>query len=118
MNFLLEYDKFSAPRDIVITLPKSVTWSDYELELEKAAAGDIMSFKVANFPKTEAGCRCYVVHDGHVRGWMRIVGLSEKTFKCTTTGKQWSGKFVDRSGKFNEISEPVPMKGFQGFRYF
>lgn len=44
-------------------------------------------------------------------------GMSEKEFKCTTTGNVWKGKFIERSGKFYEI-EPILMKGFQGFRYY
>jgi hypothetical protein len=43
--------------------------------------------------------------------------MSEKNFDCTTTGKAWKGKFIERSGPFHKI-EPIQMKGFQGFRYF
>ena len=47
---------------------------------------------------------------------MKIVGLVKDDFNCTTTDKHWSGNFIQRSGKFNHIT-PIPMKGFQGFRY-
>ena len=40
-----------------------------------------------------------------------------KSFDCTTTGEHWEGKFIQRTGGFHKI-DPIPMKGFQGFRYF
>jgi hypothetical protein len=48
---------------------------------------------------------------------MKIVGMEEKEFTCSTTGNKLKGKFIMRSGKFNKI-EPIQMKGFQGFKYF
>lgn len=104
--------------DIVITIPKKIKWSDYEKELEKVRDGSqVINFKVRHFPKVNVGNKCYLVHDGYVRGWMEIVGLKEQEFTCTTTGKLWKGKFIQRSGSFNKIDK-VPMKGFQGFRYY
>ena len=47
---------------------------------------------------------------------MKIVGFEEKEFICQTTGKKWKGKFIQRSGPFNEI-DPIPMKSFRGFKY-
>lgn len=105
-------------KDIIVTLPKNIEWSDYTKELDAVRNGnEIMNFKVNAFPKTKIGNKCYVLHNGAIRGWMKIVGLSEKDFECTTTGKKWRGKFIERSGEFHYI-EPIPMKGFQGFRYF
>lgn len=105
-------------KDIVITLPKTIKWSDYEKELDTVKDGkQVMNFKVGHFPKISPGAKCYILHDGFVRGWMTVVKLSEKNFTCSTTGKEWKGKFIERTGKFNKI-EPIPMQGFQGFRYF
>jgi len=104
-------------RDIIITLPKSISWSDYEKELAEVEKGGVINFKVSNFPNTKVGCKCYLCYDGFIRGYMIICGMNEKEFTCTTTGKNWKGKFIERSGKFYQI-EPIPMKGFQGFRYY
>jgi len=104
-------------KDIIITLPKNIKWGDYEKELEKAKNGEIMNFKVSNFPKTKKGNKCYICHDGYIKGYMIIYGLEEKDFICTTTGKHWKGKFIQRTGDFYKIN-PVPYKGFQGFRYY
>ena len=111
------HEKLNA-RDIVITIPKTIKWEDYEKELEAVKDySSVMNFKVNAFPQTTKGSKCYLVYNGEVKGWMEIVGLSEKAFKCTTTGKDWDGKFIERSGPFHKIT-PIPMKGFQGFRYF
>lgn len=104
-------------RDIIITIPKKIAWTDYEKEMLAVKDGSqVMNFKVSSFPKIKPGNRCYVVHDGEIKGWMKIVGTSEEEFECTTTGKKWSGKFIQRSGPFHYIN-PIEMKGFQGFRY-
>ena len=115
MQYLKEFDE---NKDIIITIPKSIDWDDYQKELNAVADGkQVMNFKVNNFPKTSIGSKCYLLYDGFIRGYMYIVGLSEKSFTCSTTGKNWNGKFIERSGKFYTIT-PIPMKGFQGFRYF
>lgn len=103
-------------RDIVITIPKSISWENYQKELDAAANGEALNFKVANFPDTGPGMRCFVTHDGFIKGYMIISALSEKEFQCTTTGKEWKGKFIERTGNFFPI-KPIQMKGFQGFRY-
>lgn len=104
-------------RDIIVTVPKSVRWEDYEKELAEVEKGGTINFKVGNFPNTDVGCKCYLCHDGFVKGDMMICGMSEKDFTCTTTGKKWKGKFIERSGTFYPLENPYAMKGFQGFRY-
>ena len=115
-SILLE--ELTLSRDIIVTLPKNISWSDYKKELDAVSDySSVINFKVNAFPKTKKGNKCYLVHCGNIVGWMEIVGLSEKKFTCSITGKEWSGKFIERSGPFHYI-KPIPMKGFQGFRYF
>lgn len=102
--------------DIIITIPKKIKWSDYQKELKIAEEGEILNFKVSNFPKVVEGDKCYICHNGNVLGYHLISGLKEYNFKCSTTGREWKGKFVQRTGKFHKI-EHIPMRGFQGFRY-
>ena len=106
-------------KDIIITLPAKIKWEDYQKELDAVKDGGmVLNFKVPYFPKeTGVGKKCYLIHKGAIRGWMEIVGMQEQDFVCEVTGKQWTGKFIQRSGPFHEIS-PIPMKGFQGFKYF
>ncbi len=118
MNIRQRLRESLASKDIIITIPKTIPWEEYQRELDAVADNTaVMNYKVKNFPNTQVGNRCYVVYNGQVIGWMGIVGMSEKEFTCTTTGKQFKGKFIERSGKFHKIT-PIPMKGFQGFRYF
>ena len=107
-------------RSLIITLPSTIKWGDYEKELKKTANyKHNLNFKVHNFPKgVHVGDKCYIVHNGVIKGWMEIVGFSEKEFNCTTTGKKWDGKFIERSGPFHYLNKTIPYKGFQGFRYF
>lgn len=40
-----------------------------------------------------------------------------KGFDCATTGKNWSdGYYVSRTGKFHYLQNPIPIKGFMGYR--
>lgn len=107
-------------RSLIITLPSSINWDDYEKELRKVANYKyVLNFKVHNFPSgVHKGDKCYIVHNGMIKGWMEIVGFSEKEFTCSTTNKKWEGKFIERSGPFHYMQENIPYKGFQGFRYF
>lgn len=76
---------------IIVTLPSKEHWEEYENELIKVKDyKNVLNFKVHNFPKgIKKGDKCYVVHDGIIKGWMEIVGFSEKEFDCTTTNKKW-----------------------------
>lgn len=103
--------------DIVVTLPASVAWEDYSRELNAVSDwSQVMRFKVPTLPKVVPGDRCYLVWRGSVRGWMAVVGVCEEAFKFSTTGRMWTGKFVERSGPFH-LSAGPSMKGFQGYRY-
>lgn len=105
--------------DIIATVPKSTPWETYEIELEAAKFGAIMRFKVSSFPKKAArGDRFYVVWNGAVRGWMTISGFFKGEFTCSTTGRKWSGKFIERTGVFHRIGDYIPHSGFQGWRYY
>lgn len=106
----------------IVTLPKTVEWSDYEQELLTVANGEAdMFFRVPkHFKSAEPGDRCYITHKGIVRGYMIIKGIErhELSFTCMFTGKQWPpGTYVKRSGPFY-ITPPVEVPGFQGIRRY
>lgn len=105
----------------VITIPKSTMWEAYQLELGAAANGALLNYRTAHFPKEmKAGDRCYIVHDGRVRGWMKIVGLRTATdpWACSTTGTSWpAGKYIQRTGAFHSVDGPA-MRGFRGVRKY
>lgn len=113
-------DVLKSERAIVVTLPSSEQWEDYQKEMDAVKDySQVMNFKVPFFPKgINKGDKCYIVHDGKVKGWMEVVGMEEKEFTCSTTGRKWMGKFIMRSGPFHPLEREIPMKGFQGFRHF
>lgn len=91
----------NSERDIIVTIPKSIQWSEYEKELKAVEDySQVMNFKVNHFPKTKPGNKCYLLYGGQIIGWMEITGISEKDFTCSTTGKQWKGKFIERQVLF------------------
>ena len=117
MKTLIE--KINENKALLITLPSSIKWEDYEKELKAVEdESHVMNFKVPFLPKNTDGIeRVYLVHNGYIVGWQKFVGTSDKPFKCTTTNKNWEGKFIQRTGEFHKI-DPIQYKGFQGFRYY
>lgn len=105
--------------DIMITIPASTSMETYKEELARAEAGEVMNFKVSQLPtKSGAGKRCWLCYKDQIIGYMIIKGFSEKAFTCTTTGKRMQGKFIERTGKFHWLQQPIAYNGFRGFRYF
>ena len=112
-------DKIKQHKALLITLPSSIKWEDYEKEFDAVKdEKQVMNFKVPFLPKdTKSIERVYLVYKGNIVGWQKFVGTSDKPFDCTTTGKSWTGNFLQRTGEFHKIN-PIPYKGFQGFRYY
>ena len=104
---------------ICITIPKTIKWEDYKKELDAVADwSQVMNFKVSNTPtKIKKGCRVYLCYNGNIIGWQTFVGIYKGDFTCTTTGKEWKGCFIQRSGPFHYLKTPIPCKGFRGFKY-
>ncbi|WQJ53769.1 MAG: hypothetical protein [Wendovervirus sonii] len=104
---------------LMVTIPKKIKWEDYLKEINAVKDGtQEMNFKVSSKPtKVSVGDKCFLCHDGYVKGWMRISSISKKAFQCTTTGKQWDEAwYVGRSGEFHPI-EGFQQKGFMGYKY-
>lgn len=104
---------------IVITIPKTVKWEEYEKELDVVKDwNQVMNFKVSNTPKNlEIGSRVYLCYNGNIIGWQTFVGTYHGEFTCTTTDKEWKGCFIQRSGPFHYLKTPIPCNGFRGFKY-
>lgn len=106
-------------RGIAITIPRTISWESYQNELDAVSDwSKVMNYKVAKFPKElNIGDRVYLCYDGNIIGWQTFVGFSNGEFTCDTTGKDWKGGFIQRSGPFHYLKEPIPCKGFRGFKY-
>ena len=108
--------------DIVVTTPKS--------EIENAAREaqfcieNGSGFYFRNLGRRqprglEIGSKIFYVEDGWVRGFAVVSLITEEPQICEVTGKVYgnSTKAVMDAKGWNWI-KPIPMKGFQGFRYF
>lgn len=107
-------------RSWIITLPKTVKWEYYQKELNACADWSTeMSYRLRYRPKAAIGDRCFVLWNGKIRGWMKVVIVHQSPeFKCSTTGKIWPrGWYITRSGPFNLVDGPE-MKGFRGIREY
>ena len=113
------FDDFQNSNDIIVTIPSNIKWDDYQKELDDAVKNNyVLNYKVNSFPKrTKIGNKCYLVYNNNIVGWLPIIGFEEKEFTCQTTSREWIGKFIVRSPKLT-LTNPIPMKGFRGFRYF
>lgn len=109
--------------DIILTWPKGRTLESYVMALGEAFHNDeLINFRVSNLPAKEAfqGDRVYMVHDGHIRGYNWLYGYAmrlENEVKDPVSGAFWpAGKYIVRLPGWKAI-DPIPMKGFQGWRY-
>jgi hypothetical protein len=111
-------------RDIIVTTPKSeMKNAAKEAQDARLAGPDSCYFRA--LPTSPRGLlagvsRIFYVEDGYVRGFGVIdTGNNGKYSHCDTTGRDWYGKctVVTRASSWKWI-KPIPMKGFQGWRYF
>jgi hypothetical protein len=109
--------------DIVLTWPKGRTYESYKRQLSLADhKGEQILFRVSQLPvKAEAGDRVYMVHNGLVRGWSKLLlfDTGQTQPRDPISGDLMPvGNYIVRSAKWHELPGPLPkMKGFQGFRY-
>ncbi|MCK5616412.1 hypothetical protein KAR91_81875 [Candidatus Pacearchaeota archaeon] len=106
--------------DCIITIPKKIKWDEYKKELDACEKYNtvILKYRLSFNPKVIKNEKCYIVHDGFIRGYHYVYDVNyQEGFNCHTTGKYWpEGWYIQRSGKFNKI-KPIPMTGFRGLRY-
>lgn len=109
--------------DWIITLPKTVEWSDYEKELQALEDPNVvLNFRIPVAVKAVPGDRCFLCWRGQVRGYMTVsqVFTYAHGFKCATTGKIWpAGHYIQRHGPWVPINDyKLVIKSFQGIRKF
>lgn len=100
--------------DIIVTTPKSrMAEAAREAEEAKAAGGGYYyrDFKTGKVPDVRASDRVYYVEDGYVRGYC----LVDRVIISSSNGKRAARVYMDV--KTWAWVDPIPMRGFQGFRY-
>ena len=108
--------------DIIVTTPKSEMANAAREAADCIAAGGgeyFRRFPLVRTPKVTPADRVYYVEDGYVRGFAVISRLSyESGMNCDTTGRRWArGWYVFMDANSWKWIRPIPMRGFQGFRY-
>lgn len=112
-------------RDLILTWPKSRPLASYLRELQGAKErSEVINFRVSGRPNVSAGSRCYMVHDGAVRGWSAIIAVAHRgprevrrVASDDRSGFWPEGWYVVRDPTWFPLRDPVAMQGFQGFRY-
>lgn len=112
--------------DIVVTTPKTERVNaEAEAEWAKAQGGGIGVTYFRRMKKVpqnlELGDKVFYCEDGYVRGFCILGGIDwgEQPAVCAVTMRDWGdgAQLIMRADSWQWI-KPIPMKGFQGFRYF
>jgi len=110
--------------DIIVTTPKSEMANAAREAADCIRNGGGWYFRRFNpsmSPKVNRGDRVYYVQDGYVRGFAIVHNIKVvvgRPQRCDTTGTSWPpGFFVFMDSTTWQWITPIPMKGFQGFRY-
>lgn len=100
--------------DIIITLPSAIEWKYFLKDFSEIESGkNQFLFKVSKKPKNvKTGERCFLVHDGLIRGYWII-----KEFKNTKFNDEFLEGFIIVPSSFYAIQPSPDMAGFRGFRY-
>lgn len=109
--------------NIMVTTPRSQMVAAAREAADCLAAGGGEYFRRFNpyfYPAVFSGERIYYVENGFIRGFCTIVRrqIVNTGRICATTGKAWlPGVYVFMDATTWHWIEPIPHKGFQGYRY-
>ena len=108
--------------NIVVTTPKSEMKNSRREAEECIAAGGGYYFRRFGVHKPKGlmkGTKIFYVEDGYLRGYGVVERVVNGSQQCNTTGRDWgTGIFAVIPANSWKWIEPIPMKGFQGWRYF
>src|SRR5262249_36884833 len=106
--------------DIIVTTPlKNKALAEAEAQDCIDAGGGFYFRTFRARPRELAvGSRIFYVEDGFVVGFATVSEIKEGRMKCGTSGHDWGEgyHFLMQADSWKWI-RPVPMKGFQGWRY-
>ena len=109
-------------RHIIVTTPKSEmeNSANEAEECIKNRSGYYFRKLGKNKPHGLAvGSRIYYIEDGYIRGFGEVASIVKKEPICDVTGRKWDeGWYAIIPACSWKWIKPIPMKGFQGFRYF
>ena len=107
--------------NIIVTIPKSELdniVAEDEWAAETPDATITQAWSVHRMPKKlKVGDKVYFIENGEIKYYHIVVGLVENGFECEFSGRVWEGNNILMSYPEVKLKKPIPMKGFQGFRY-
>ena len=111
--------------DIIVTTPKGqmAAAAQEAADCIRDGGGEYFRrFPHGQAPTIAAGDRVYYVEDGFVRGFAVVKHIDDLRDPagrmCDSTGRAWgNGIYVVMRASSWQWIRPIPMKGFQGFRY-
>lgn len=109
-------------RDIIVTTPKNqIAAAAEEAKFVIKSGGGYYFRRLSSRPKNiRRKSRVFYVEDGYIRGFCIVRELEDlpEGSTCKVTWKKWApGFYVYMDADSWEWIDPIPMKGFQGFRY-
>lgn len=107
-------------RHIVVTTPKSESANSAKEAEQCIKNGGGFYFRTfKKCPKDlDIGSHIFYVEDGYVRGFAIVNEIIYGNMRCSTTKRDWGdGYHAVMSADSWKWIEPIPMRGFQGWRY-
>jgi len=108
-------------KDILVTTPKKLSdVAEKEAKQCIDSGGGIYFRTFSKKPKElDIGSKIFYVEDGFIRGFGVVFRVDSEDKVCQTTGKLYRGKChaLINADSWMWIN-PIPQKGFQGWRYF
>lgn len=106
--------------DIIVTTPKSEMNRAAEEAANCISDGGGFYFRRFNSRPCmiEPGEKVWYVEDGYLRGYCIVSEIKHLIkMQCDTTGREWpQGFYVFMDSKTWTWIDPIPYKGFQGYR--
>lgn len=106
--------------DIIVTIPKK-EYDNIEKEdifVKQNENNVIQYWSMKRKPKNfNIGDNVYFVMNGKLIGYHECIGVEDDA-ECEVTNRIWDGFNLVLKCPMIELEKEIPMKGFQGFRYF
>jgi len=109
--------------NIIVTTPKSQMANAAKEAaecLDNGGGSYFRRFSLSRPPTVTIDDRVYYVEDGFIRGFAVITGITNipRCMQCDTSGRWYDpGFYIFMPAESWRWIRPIPMRGFQGFRY-
>lgn len=108
-------------KDIIVTTPKAASELAAREAAQCLANNGGFYFRTFRVKPTEleVGSKIFYVEDGYVRGFAVVSQIVNGAMQCETSGRDWGqGWHAIMDATSWQWIKPLPMLGFQGWRYF